>query len=89
MFFLENILIEAFEDALNLTDLRFAGDIALMADTKNNLQSLIERIHVVSKKYATEISIPKTKVIIFSYQNHTTPSQDQFGLHICRPSQPL
>ena len=68
--FLENILAEAFEDykklgsnvdGYKLKDLRFADDIALIADSENDLQTLIERVHDVSRKYGMEISIPKTK----------------------------
>ena len=71
--FLENILAEAFEDCkklginvdgYKLKDLRFANDIALIADSENDLQTLIERVHDVSKKYRMEISIPKTKAMI-------------------------
>ena len=62
--FLENILAEAFEgckklginvDGFKLEDLRFADDIALIADSENNLQTLIERVHDVSKKYGMEM----------------------------------
>ena len=73
--FLENILAEAFEDCKNLginvdgcrlKDLRFADDIALIADSEDDLQTLIQQVHAVSKKYGMEISIPKTKAMIFS-----------------------
>ena len=76
--FLENILAEAFEDCkklginvdgYKLKDLRFADDIALIADSENDLQTLIERVHDVSKKYGMEISIPKTKAMIFSHED--------------------
>ena len=76
--FLENILAEAFEDCkklginvdgYELKDLRFADDIALIADSENDLQTLIERVHDVSKKYGMEISIPNTKAMIFSHED--------------------
>ena len=76
--FLENILAEAFEDCkklginvggYKLKDLRFADDIALIADSENDLQTLIERVHDVSKKCGMEISIPKTKAMIFSHED--------------------
>ena len=76
--FLENILAEAFKDCkklgtnvdcYKLKDLHFADDIALIADSENDLQTLIERVHDVSKKYGMEISIPKTKAMIFSYED--------------------
>ena len=82
--FLENILTEAFEDCkklginvdgYKLKDLHFADDIALIADFENDLQTLIERVHDVSKKYGMEISIPKTKAMIFSHE-------DQFKVNI-------
>ena len=67
---LTDILAEAFEDykklginvdGYRLKDLRFADDIALIADSENDPQTLIERVHDVSKKYGMEIGIPKTK----------------------------
>ena len=76
--FLENILAEAFEickklgmnvGGYKLKDLRFADDITLIADSENDLQTLIERVHDVSKKYRMEISIPKTKAMIFSHED--------------------
>ena len=76
--FLENILAEAFEDVkklginsdgYRLKDLRFDDAIALIADSGNDLQTLIERVHDVSKKYGMEISIPKTKAMIFSHED--------------------
>ena len=68
--FVENILAEAFEDCKKLginvdgyvlKNLRFADDIALIADSENDLQTLIELVHDVSKKYGMEISIPKNQ----------------------------
>ena len=76
--FLENILAEAFEDCkkleinvdgYKLKDLRFADDIALIADSENDLQTFIGRVHDVSKKYGMDISIPKTKAMIFSHED--------------------
>ena len=76
--FLENILAEAFEDCkklginvdgYKLKDLRFADDIALIADSENDLQTLIQRVHDVSKKYGMEINIPKTKAMIISHED--------------------
>ena len=76
--FLENILAEAFDDCkklginvdgYKLKDPRFADDIALIADSENDLQTLIERVHDVSKKYGMEISIPKTKALILSHED--------------------
>ena len=64
--FLENILAEAFEDCkklginvddYKLKDPRFADDITLIADSENDLQTLIERVHDVSKKYGMEIRL--------------------------------
>ena len=64
--FLENILAEAFKDCkklginvddYKLKDLRFADDITLIADSENDLQTLIERVHDVSEKYGMEIRL--------------------------------
>ena len=56
-------------DGYKLKDLGFADDIALIADSENDLQILTERVHDVSKKYGMEISIPKTKAMIFSHEH--------------------
>ena len=75
---LDPYLAEAFEDCkklginvdgYKLKDLPFADDIALIAHSENDLQTLIERVHDVSKKYGMEISIPKTKAMIFSHED--------------------
>ena len=72
--FLENIMSEAFAectdlginiDGCRLKDLRFADDIALLADSEEDLQTLINKVHEISKKYGMEISIPKTKTMVF------------------------
>ena len=72
--FVENILAETFEDCkklginvdgYKLKDLRLADDIALIADSEDDLKTLIERVHDVSKKYGIEISIPKPKLWYF------------------------
>ena len=68
--FLEIILAEAIEDCKKLginVDGYKLKDLALIADCENDLQTLIERVHVVSKKM--EISIPKTKAMIFSHED--------------------
>ena len=76
--FLENILAEAFEDCkklginvdgYKLKDLRFTDDVALIVDSEYDLQTLIERVNDVSKKYGMEISIPKNKAMIFSHED--------------------
>ena len=89
--FLENILAEAFEDCkklginvdgYKLKDLRFADDIALIADSEEDLQTLIEQVHDASKKFGMEISIPKTKAMIFS-------REDQLQVNINLDGTPL
>ena len=68
--FIENISAEAFQDCkklginvdgYKLKDLCFADDIALIADSENDLQTLIERVHDVSKKYGMEIKHTKNQ----------------------------
>ena len=74
--FLENILTETCidlginVDGYKLKDLHFADDIALIADSKIDLRTLVERVHEASKKYVMKISIPKTKAMVFSYEEH-------------------
>ena len=76
--FLENILAEAFEDCKKLginVDGYKLKDLPLPM-TSLSLQTLrmiykpfFERVHDVSKKYGIEISIPKTKAMIFSHED--------------------
>ncbi len=52
-------------DGYKLKDLRFADDIALIAESAKDLQTLLNKVHTTSKKYGMEISIPKTKAMVF------------------------
>ena len=84
-FFLENILTEAFEceqcginvDGYRLRDLRFADDIALIAETEADLQNLLDRVHDTSNKYGMEINVPKTKVMVFTLDDQDTTSNSK------------
>ncbi len=52
-------------DGYKLKDLRFADDIALIAESAKDLQTLLNKVHTTSKKYGMEISIQKTKAMVF------------------------
>ena len=76
--FLENILAEAFEyckklginvDGYKLKELILPITSLSLQNSENDLQTSIERVHDVSKKYGMEISIPKTKAMIFSHED--------------------
>ena len=53
----------------NINYLENILDNIYLADSENDLQTLIERVHDVSKKYGMEISIQKTKAMIFSHED--------------------
>jgi len=46
-----------------IKDLRYAGDIILMATSKAELQKLVDRLDRVSCKYSLLINVDKTKVM--------------------------
>ena len=54
---------------LNINNLRFADDIVLMAESEEELQTLVNRVHTTSKKYGLTINISKTEVQVISKGN--------------------
>ena len=47
----------------NINNLRYAGDITLMAESKEELKSLLIKVKEESEKVGLELKIQKTKII--------------------------
>ena len=54
---------------LNINNLRFADDIVLMAETEEDLQALVTKVHTTSKSFGLTINIGKTEVQTISRTN--------------------
>ena len=48
----------------NITNLRYADDITLMAESKEELKSLLMRVKDESEKAGLKLNIQKTKVMV-------------------------
>ena len=48
----------------NITNLRYADDAVLVADEKEKLQSMLDKLNEVCKAYGMEINVKKTKVMV-------------------------
>lgn len=70
--FLERIMTDALENyqggvkcaGRRVTDLRYADDIDLMAESEEGIQELTKRLEEASRKYGMEISTEKSKVMV-------------------------
>ena len=49
----------------NINNLRYADDTTLMAESKEELKSLLMKVKVESKKVGLKLSIQKTKIMAF------------------------
>ena len=50
-------------DRRNINNLRYAGDTALMAESKDELKSLLMKMKEESEKIGLKLSIQKTKIM--------------------------
>ena len=72
--FLEQIMTEALDNysgtirvsGRQITNLRFADDIDLIAGTKEELEELTKRLDTEARKYGMEISAEKSKTLVTS-----------------------
>ena len=48
---------------LNVNNLRYADDTALIADDKDNLQKIVNKVKEVSSKAGLEMNVKKTKTM--------------------------
>ena len=68
----ENIMREALEDwdggisigGRMITNLRYADDTTLIAETKNDLIAIMERVKLASEKAGIYLNVGKTKIMI-------------------------
>ena len=51
---------------LNVNNLRYADDTALIADDKDNLQKVVDKVKEVSSKAGLDMNVKKTKTVIKS-----------------------
>ena len=49
---------------MKFSNLRFAGDIDLLAEGEEELQEVTDRLNITSKKYGMEINREKSKVMV-------------------------
>ena len=50
----------------NINKLRYADDTTLMAESEEELKSLLKKVKVESEKVGLKLNIQKTKVMVFS-----------------------
>ena len=50
----------------NINNLRYADDTTLMAESKEELKSLLMKVKVESEKASLKFNINKTKIMVFS-----------------------
>ena len=50
----------------NINNLRYAGDTTLMAESEEELKSLLMKVKEESKKVDLKLNIQKTKIMAFS-----------------------
>ena len=51
----------------NINNLRYAGDTTLMAESEEELKSLLRKVKEESKKAGLKLNIQKTKIMAFSF----------------------
>ena len=54
---------------MTINNLRFADDIVLMTNSEEDLQSLVSKVHTVSKRFGLKINIGKTEVQMISKES--------------------
>ena len=50
----------------NINNLRYAADTTLMAESEEELKSLLMKVKVESEKVGLKLNIQKTKIMVFS-----------------------
>src|SRR2546425_5833555 len=53
-------------NGVNITDLRYADDAVLVADKREKMQKMIDRLSATCKAYGMEINVKKIKVMIMN-----------------------
>src|SRR6267154_4035046 len=62
-------------NGINITDLRYAVDAVLIADKRNKMQIMIDRLSRACKEYGMKINVKKTKVMVASRMEEMTGMQ--------------
>ena len=64
---------------MNINNLRYADDTALIAENKEDLENLIRKVKEYSSKVGLEMNVKKTKVMVVSRDNVAPQVQMQIG----------
>src|SRR2546426_8858299 len=57
-----------------ISDIRFADDQGMVANTEMGLQRLMDKLNAIAKKYSMKINIKKTKTMVVSKKENGTVS---------------
>src|SRR5688572_12249138 len=68
-------------DGFNITDLRYADDVVLVADKKKKLQTKVDKLNDTYKEYGININVRKTKVMVMGGEGAENESQACFTLN--------
>jgi len=68
-------------NGVNITDLRYADDAALVAEGRKKLQKMIDSLNEKCKEYGMEINVKKTKVMIMGVEKKTSKTQKSIMLN--------
>ena len=52
-----------------LSNLRYADDTALMAESETELQRIVDRVNEVGKEFGMKINVKKTKTMVVNRKN--------------------
>ena len=59
---------------VEIKDLRYTDDVDLLAETEDELQSLVDQLHTSSKGFGLKFNINKSKVMVFERRTNCHPT---------------
>ena len=62
------------EEGPTLTNLRFADDILLMAQSKQDVRKMLEHLQALSAEYGLKINVEKTKILTWNHLSNSNGS---------------
>ena len=62
--------LEVCSESRTLTNLRFADDTALMAQSRATVQKMLRRLESAAQTYGSKISFDKTKILTWNHFQH-------------------
>ena len=68
----------------NINNLRYADDTTLMAESEEELKSLLMKVKEESEKVVLKLNIQKTKIISWQIDGETVETMTDFILNHCR-----